>query len=110
MSSIKKYIDDMFTQNNQHINAIQRVQNHLSYKLGRLMIKNSKSIFGWIKMPFSIIATIREYKILTKLTNRITKLPKIETLPDYNEALKYKNLMGYKLGEALLKGLETWYK
>ncbi|MBZ7959011.1 hypothetical protein H2255_07265, partial [Campylobacter sp. RM9760] len=29
---------------------------------------------------------------------------------DYNEALKFKEHLSYKLGEALLKAFKTWYK
>ncbi|EPM6220120.1 glycosyltransferase, partial [Campylobacter coli] len=31
---------------------VTRIQNHLSYKLGQAMIINSKSILGYIRMPF----------------------------------------------------------
>lgn len=32
--------------------AKARIQNHLSYKLGQALIENSKSIFGFIRMPY----------------------------------------------------------
>ncbi|MCR8709140.1 glycosyltransferase family 2 protein, partial [Campylobacter sp. RM5063] len=32
--------------------AKQRIQNQLSYKLGQAMIVNSKSVLGYIRMPF----------------------------------------------------------
>jgi len=38
------------------------------------------------------------------------KLPKLETYSDYNEALKVKKHLSYKLGESLIKADKTWYK
>ncbi|EAH5394386.1 hypothetical protein D8975_08430, partial [Campylobacter coli] len=37
-------------------------------------------------------------------------LPPLESYPDYKEALKLKNHLSYKLGEALIKANKTWYK
>ncbi|EAK5067698.1 hypothetical protein CEE11_08790, partial [Campylobacter coli] len=38
------------------------------------------------------------------------KLPPLENYPDYKEALKEKECLTYKLGEALIKANKTWYK
>ncbi|HEC1783383.1 TPA: hypothetical protein R1737_001451, partial [Campylobacter lari] len=38
------------------------------------------------------------------------KLPSLESYPDYKEALKLKNHLSYKLGQALIKANKTWYK
>ncbi|KQI13744.1 alpha-2,3-sialyltransferase, partial [Campylobacter coli CVM 41970] len=38
------------------------------------------------------------------------KLPPLENYPDYKEALKLKNHLSYKLGQALIKANKTWYK
>ncbi|EAI6636387.1 hypothetical protein CGC82_03700, partial [Campylobacter coli] len=38
------------------------------------------------------------------------KLPPLESYPDYKEALKEKECLTYKLGEALIKANKTWYK
>ncbi|HDZ5154598.1 TPA: sugar transferase [Campylobacter jejuni] len=71
--------------------AKARIHNHLSYKLGQALIENSKSVFGYIRMPF----------ILSYIA--------LETYPDYNEALKEKECFTYKLGEALMKASNNWY-
>ncbi|HEF3465626.1 TPA: alpha-2,3-sialyltransferase, partial [Campylobacter coli] len=34
----------------------------------------------------------------------------LESYPDYKEALKEKECLTYKLGEALIKANKTWYK
>ncbi|HED1014904.1 TPA: alpha-2,3-sialyltransferase, partial [Campylobacter jejuni] len=33
----------------------------------------------------------------------------LESYPDYQEALKLKNHLSYKLGQALIKANKTWY-
>ncbi|EAJ6134965.1 galactosyltransferase, partial [Campylobacter lari] len=38
------------------------------------------------------------------------KLPSLEDYPDYKEALKEKECLTYKLGQALIKANKTWYK
>ena len=89
--------------------ATQIIKNHLSYKLGKAMIANSKSLLGYIKMPFKLNHIKKEHnneqksyeKIIKKHPN--LKLPPLETYPDYNEAIKIKNHLSYKLGEALIK-------
>ncbi|KAA6226513.1 MULTISPECIES: hypothetical protein [unclassified Campylobacter] len=42
--------------------AKQRVQNHLSYKLGRAMIENSHSLWGLIKIPFILRCITKKHK------------------------------------------------
>ena len=100
----------------QHSTAKQRIHNHLSYKLGKAMIENSKSILGYIRMPY-VLSYIKEqhnqeqkqYQEQIK-KNPNLKLPKLESYKDYKEALKEKECFTYKLGEALMKADKTWYK
>ncbi|WP_144653739.1 capsular polysaccharide synthesis protein [Campylobacter coli] len=96
--------------------AKQRIQNHLSYKLGQAMIINSKSILGYIRMPF-VLSYIKdkqkqEQKIYQEKIKKdpSLKLPPLESYPDYKEALKEKECFTYKLGEALIRANKTWYK
>ncbi|MFG5086316.1 hypothetical protein O8I31_00620 [Campylobacter lari] len=93
-----------------------RIQNQLSYKLGQAMIVNSKSFLGYIKMPF-VLSYIKdkhtqEQKIYQEKIKKdpSLKLPPLESYPDYKEALKEKECLTYKLGEALIKANKTWYK
>ena len=100
----------------QHSTAKQRIHNHLSYKLGKAMIENSKSILGYIRMPY-VLSYIKEqhnqeqkqYQEQIK-KNPNLKLPKLESYKDYKETLKEKECFTYKLGEALMKADKTWYK
>ncbi|MBZ7929213.1 glycosyltransferase family 2 protein, partial [Campylobacter sp. RM10542] len=94
--------------------AKQRIQNQLSYKLGQSMIINSKSIFGIIFMPIYLLSIFLTYKQEQKIYKQkikkdpSLKLPPLESYPDYNEALKFKEHLSYKLGKALLKAFKTW--
>ena len=96
--------------------AKDRIHNHLSYKLGKAMIENSKSILGYIRMPY-VLSYIKEQHLKEQKQyqeqikkNPNLKLPKLESYKDYKEALKEKECFTYKLGEALMKADKTWYK
>ncbi|EGG1561931.1 hypothetical protein IDC62_001756 [Campylobacter jejuni] len=99
-----------------HGTAKSRIQNQLSYKLGQTMIVNSKNIFGILFMPVYIISTLLSHKQEQKIYQEkikkdpSLKLPSLESYPDYKEALKEKECLTYKLGEALIKANKTWYK
>ncbi|WP_410002920.1 glycosyltransferase [Campylobacter volucris] len=99
----------------KHGTAKSRIQNQLSYKLGQTLIINSKSIFGILCMPIYIISTIinhnQEQKIYKAKIKKdpSLKLPPLESYPDYKEAIKLKNHLSYKLGQALIKANKTWY-
>ena len=96
--------------------AKDRIHNHLSYKLGQAMIENSKSLLGYIRMPY-VLSYIKDkhkqeqqqYQEAIK-KNPNLKLPTLESYPDYKESLKEKECLTYKLGEAFIKASKTWYK
>ncbi|HEF9736328.1 TPA: hypothetical protein SB136_001773, partial [Campylobacter coli] len=87
----------------------------LSYKLGQAMILNSKSILGYLIMPMALLSIIISHKQEQKIYQEkikkdpSLKLPPLESYPDYKEALKLKNHLSYKLGEALIQANKTWY-
>ncbi len=96
--------------------AKSRIQNQLSYKLGQAMIANSKSLLGYIRMPF-VLSYIKdkhkqEQKIYEEKIKKdpSLKLPPLEDYPDYKEALKEKECLTYKLGQELIKASKTWHK
>ncbi|EAJ8404277.1 SGNH/GDSL hydrolase family protein [Campylobacter jejuni] len=95
--------------------AKSRIQNHLSYKLGRALITNSKSILGYIRMPYVLSYIKDKHKFEQKAYEEKIKenpnlaLPPLETYPDYNEALKEKRCFTYKLGLALIEANKKWY-
>ncbi len=92
-----------------------RIQNQLSYKLGQAMIVNSKSFLGYLIMPMALLSIMISHKQEQKIyqekikKNPSLKLPPLESYPDYKEALKEKECLTYKLGEALIKASNNWY-
>ncbi|OEV52034.1 hypothetical protein AJY63_02555, partial [Campylobacter jejuni] len=84
------------------VNAKSRIQNHLSYKLGQALIENSKSILGYIRIPFVLSYIKDKHKFEQKAYEEKIKenpnlaLPPLETYPDYKEALKEKECFTYK--------------
>ncbi|WP_416861072.1 hypothetical protein [Helicobacter ganmani] len=93
--------------------AKDRIKNHLSYQLGQILLKDSKSFFGISKLPFKILWTILKHKnkqkqYQEKITNNpCLKLPPLESYPDYKQALKIKNYFSYQLGEAFLTSISA---
>ncbi|EAH5058536.1 hypothetical protein D7O94_09200, partial [Campylobacter coli] len=82
---------------------------------GQAMIINSKSILGYIRMPF-VLSYIKdkhkqEQKIYQEKIKKdpSLKLPPLESYPGYKEALKEKECFTYKLGEALIRANNNWY-
>ncbi|WP_141083938.1 class I SAM-dependent methyltransferase [Campylobacter sp. 113] len=99
----------------EYNSAKVRVQSQLSYKLGQTMIINSKSILGVIFMPIYLLSTLISYKQEQKIYEEkikkdpSLKLPPLESYPDYEEALKEKQCLVYKLGQALIRANNNWY-
>ncbi|TKX30157.1 hypothetical protein CQA38_00505 [Campylobacter sp. MIT 12-5580] len=88
------------------LGAEYRMKNHLSYRLGEIMVKNSYSIFGIIKMPFILLQTYLDFK-----QKRLKACVSLRDYKDYERALKFvKNHAFYKLGFSLIKAQKTWYK
>ncbi|MBZ7963614.1 alpha-2,3-sialyltransferase [Campylobacter sp. 2457A] len=96
--------------------AKQRIQNQLSYKLGQAMIENLKSILGYIRMPYVLSYIKHKHKQEQKVYEEkikkdpSLKLPPLESYPDYEEALKEKQCLTYKLGQALIQADKEWYR
>ncbi len=96
--------------------AVARIHNHLAYKLGQVLIINSKSILGYIRMPFILSFIKEQHKTgqvkfeKTLKENPNLALPPLESYADYKEALKEKECFTYKLGEAFIKAHKNWHK
>ncbi|RDU61621.1 hypothetical protein [Helicobacter ganmani] len=112
-SSLNKLALKKSSKNNQVpsiylITAKHRIHNHLAYKLGSAMILNSKSLWGYIRMPY-VLSYIKEThrKEIADYEARVAKnpslkLPPLESYTDYKQALKEKECFTYKLGKALI--------
>ena len=101
---------------NIYTSAKARIHSHLAYKLGLALIENSKSIKGYIRLPYVLSYIKDKHKAEQKaynekiLKNPSLKLPPLESYPDYEAALKEKECLTYRLGEALMKANKEWYK
>ncbi|ECP7550549.1 hypothetical protein FU091_08575, partial [Campylobacter coli] len=88
--------------------AKQRIQNQLSYRLGQTII-NSKNIFKILFMPIFLLSNIISFKQERQVYNKKIKkdpsliLPPLEKYPDYQEAIKFKNYLSYRLGQVIIK-------
>ena len=96
--------------------ALLRIHSHLAYKLGSAMILNSKSLWGYMRMPY-VLSYIKEShrKEIAEYQAKVAKnpklkLPPLESYTDYEQALKEKECFTYKLGLALMQVDKTWYK
>lgn len=83
--------------------AIERVKNHLTYKIGFLIVRNSKNFITILTIPFKIFLMY-----LCHISNEV-KL-NLKEYPDYQEALKLQNSKEYKYGKAFIKAHKNWYK
>ncbi|TKX30605.1 hypothetical protein [Campylobacter estrildidarum] len=113
-----KYVDQGARVTNKlfRISAVARIKNQLSYKLGQAMVENSTSLFGYIKMPFILFYIkakhTKEKEIYKKRLQEhpSSRLPILESYADYQEALKEKESLEYRLGQILMHSYKTWYK
>ncbi|EHP2226468.1 sugar transferase, partial [Campylobacter jejuni] len=97
--------------------AIERVKNHLAYKLGQTAIEHRHNCGGGYIALFKKLYKIKkqhkkEQKIYQQTIQVFPQLkyPSLEACSDYEQALKYKFHLSYMLGEVLIKAYQTWYK
>ncbi|EHT1217604.1 TPA: DUF2972 domain-containing protein, partial [Campylobacter jejuni] len=101
---------------------IERVKNHLAYKLGQAMIdfshqrNNYKYGGGYIALFKKLYKIKKQHKKEQKIYQQTIqvfpqlKYPSLEACSDYEQALKYKFHLSYMLGEVLIKAYQNWYK
>ena len=96
--------------------AIERVKNHLAYKLGQTVIEHRHNGGGYIALFKKLYKIKKQHKKEQKIYQQIIqvfpqlKYPSLETCLDYSEALRYKFHLSYILGEVLIKAYQNWYK
>ena len=90
------------TQDHAYYGAAERVKRQLSYRLGAVMVRNSRSVSGWISMPLELVwewYTFRHEK--AKETPK--KLPPIHKYRDAHEAEKVRRHLSYRLGSVMVQ-------
>lgn len=81
--------------------AAERVKGWLSYRLGACMIERSRSFWGWLTMPFALMAVVLRFR--SELPQRrALKLPPISRYADADKAERVKRHLSYRLGTALI--------
>ncbi|TNH36833.1 glycosyltransferase family 2 protein [Campylobacter helveticus] len=93
--------------------AIDRIKNQLSYKLGEAILKANNPL-KFLKLPFTLISLVKTHQFEQKVLQFLIRLePKfkpldLEKYADYEEALRIKKHLSYRLGQALLKNPLTF--
>lgn len=86
--------------------AADRVRQQLSYRIGARMIQNSRSLGGWIAMPWAVLGEVRHFK-QDQAKRQHLKLPPIHTYRDAHEAERVKQHLSYRLGQAYLANAKS---
>ncbi len=101
--------------------AIERIKNHLAYKLGKVMIdfshqRNNYKYGGYIALFKKLYKIKKQHKKEQKIYQQTIqvfpqlKYPNLETCSDYEQALKYKFHLSYMLGEVLIQTFQNLHK
>jgi polyhydroxyalkanoate synthesis regulator phasin len=88
----------------KHYGAADRVKRQLSYRLGAVMIDQSRSLSGSLTL---LIALYRELRKFRKEQANRKKLPPIRTYADAHEADRVKKHLSYRLGQAIITSFKS---
>jgi hypothetical protein len=81
--------------------AAKRVKQQLSYRLGNILVTRSRSIGGWLGMPFALLREVRRYnKGKKRLGDK--KQPPLHQFKDARDAERIKQQLSYRLGHTLV--------
>lgn len=86
--------------------AAERVKQQLSYRLGATMIAQSRSVGGWLRMPFALNAEFKRFK-QDQAARANQKLPPIAQYRDAHEAERVKQHLSYRLGARMIANSKT---
>lgn len=92
--------------------AADRVKQDLGYRLGSVMIKRSRSLTGWLGMPWALAAERQAWRQHCATVPQ-KALPAIDTYRDAHEAERVKQHLSYRLGQALISNGQSplgWVK
>ncbi|MEC3766363.1 hypothetical protein [Cupriavidus sp. SS-3] len=97
----------------KYYGAAERVKKQLTYRLGATIIGHSRSLSGWLSMPWALSRETRQFRAERRAEARKEKLPPIAKYCDAFEAERVKRHLSYRLGEKLLANVNTpigWLK
>lgn len=97
----------IIAKNSVYSGAPERVKQQLSYRLGATMIAQSRSLGGWLCMPFTLRAEAQRFKQDQAKRGDI-KLPPITQYSDAYEAEKIKQHLSYRLGARMIANSKSF--
>lgn len=86
-------------------NALEKVKEHLAYKLGEALMINYRSFFGLMFLPFIFYGIYKRHIFLKSKKLLILRLDENEKY--YEEALKLKNGLYYKIGLEIIQAYKN---
>jgi hypothetical protein len=81
--------------------AAERVKHQLPYRLGAIMIAQSRSFAGCLTMPSALLKQVREFKNEQKMQDD-AQLPLIVHYADAYDADRVKQHLSYRLGDVMV--------
>ena len=93
-------------QSKVYYGAADRVKQQLAYRLGATMIAQSRSVGGWLSMPFALRAEAKRFK-QDQAARPNQKLPPIAQYRDAHEAERIKQHLSYRLGARMIANSKT---
>lgn len=91
------------------LGAVEHVKSTLEYRLGYAVV-HSKSPVAWIKLPFTLYGIVKSHRFNQAVHSVMSNIdPTYKTLPlnqydDYQEAIKAKQHLSYRVGTKLING------
>lgn len=89
-----------------YFGAGERIKRQLTYRLGATMIQHSRSIGGWISMPWALVRETQRFRA-ERLAMASTKLPKLSEYSDAKDAERVRRHLSYRLGQVLLDHIRS---
>lgn len=93
-------------QSKVYYGAADRVKQQLAYRLGATMIRQSRSIGGWLNMPFALSAETKRFR-QDQAAGKDQQLPPIAQYRDAHEAERIKQHLSYRLGARMIANSKT---
>lgn len=90
----------------KHWGAGTRVQEQLNYRIGHSLIQHSRSVWGWITMPFAPWKAYRQYK-LEGLDKKYQELPPLKYYEDFYLVERYQHHLSFRLGQTYLSHIKN---
>ncbi|MDH3001387.1 hypothetical protein A1D23_12770 [Chelonobacter oris] len=86
--------------------AADRIRQQLTYRIGVTLLENSRSFYGWLTMPCSLVRVTCQFR-KERRTKQWTKLPPINQYQDAYDIKRIKSHLSYRLGEVFLTHIKN---